>query len=204
MFQKSHPKIQITINTAHLIRINYPLSSFNYRLSGTNLVNFNKIHRTVSGQQPFTKWNLKTFTTNFLSLLFTLYHASCDWQDTHEYIGWPQSAIGISRLLPYLMPDERHSTDRHGSSTALLNRIETNRTEVIAPNRTYISRFISRTPGDADRVLGAWSAVHLIRTGVPWTQTACMLIWQDRRRSQSLQSLTDQLVASPCSLGWTL
>jgi len=44
---------------AHLIRINFPLSSFNYRLSGTNIANFNKIHRTVSEQQLFKKWNLK-------------------------------------------------------------------------------------------------------------------------------------------------
>ena len=51
VFQKSDAKIQITITTAHLIRINYPLSSFNYHLSGTNLANFNKIHRTVSEQQ---------------------------------------------------------------------------------------------------------------------------------------------------------
>ena len=38
---------------AHLIRINYPLSSFNYRLSGTNVANFNKIHYIVSEQQLF-------------------------------------------------------------------------------------------------------------------------------------------------------
>jgi len=48
--KKSDAKIQITITTAHLIRINYPLSSFNYRPSGTNLANFNKIHRTVFEQ----------------------------------------------------------------------------------------------------------------------------------------------------------
>ena len=59
MFQKSDAKIQITITTAHLIRINYPLSSFNYRLSGTDVANFNKIYCTVSEQQLFTKWNLK-------------------------------------------------------------------------------------------------------------------------------------------------
>jgi len=39
--------------TAHLIRINYPISSFNYHLSGTKAANFNKIHRTVSEQQLF-------------------------------------------------------------------------------------------------------------------------------------------------------
>ena len=62
--RKSDAKIQITITTAHLIKINYPLSSFNYRLSGTNVVNFNKIHHTVSEQQLFTKWNLKTEFSN--------------------------------------------------------------------------------------------------------------------------------------------
>jgi len=51
VFQKSDAKIQITITMTHLIRINYPLSSFNYRLSGTNVANFNKIHHIVSEQQ---------------------------------------------------------------------------------------------------------------------------------------------------------
>jgi len=62
--KKSDAKIQITITTAHLIRINYPLSSFNYRLSGTNVVNFNEIHHMVSEQQLFKKWNLKTEFSN--------------------------------------------------------------------------------------------------------------------------------------------
>ena len=48
---KKDAKIQITITTAHLIRINYPLSSFNYRFFGTNIANFNEIHHTVSDQQ---------------------------------------------------------------------------------------------------------------------------------------------------------
>ena len=51
VFQKSDAKIQITITTAHLIRIIYPLSSVSYHLSGTNVANVNKIHRTVSEQQ---------------------------------------------------------------------------------------------------------------------------------------------------------
>ena len=42
VFQKSDAKIQITITTAHLIRINYPLNTFNYRLSGTNIATFKK------------------------------------------------------------------------------------------------------------------------------------------------------------------
>ena len=66
--KKSDAKIQITITTAHLIRINYPLSSFNYRLSGTNVVNLNKIHYMVSvffsEQQLCKKSNLKTEFSN--------------------------------------------------------------------------------------------------------------------------------------------
>jgi len=49
--KKVTPKFKITITTAHLNRINYPLSSFNYRLSGTNSANFNKIRHIVSEQQ---------------------------------------------------------------------------------------------------------------------------------------------------------
>ena len=49
--KKSDAKIQITITMAHLIRINYPLSSFNYHFSGTNGANFNKIHHIVFEQQ---------------------------------------------------------------------------------------------------------------------------------------------------------
>ena len=39
VFQKSDAKIEITITTTNLIRIKYPLSSFNYRLSGANIAN---------------------------------------------------------------------------------------------------------------------------------------------------------------------
>jgi len=46
VFQNRDAKIQITITTAHLIRIKYPLSGFNYHFSG-------KIHCTVSEQQLF-------------------------------------------------------------------------------------------------------------------------------------------------------
>jgi len=49
--KKSDAEIQITITMAHLIRINYPLSSFNYCLSGTKVANFKKIRHTVSEQQ---------------------------------------------------------------------------------------------------------------------------------------------------------
>jgi len=53
VFHKSDRKIEITITTTNLIGSKYPLSSFNYRLSGTNVANFNKIHHTVSEQQLF-------------------------------------------------------------------------------------------------------------------------------------------------------
>jgi len=51
--KKSDAKIEITITATNLIRIKYPLSSFNYRLSGANIANFNKIHCTVFEQQLF-------------------------------------------------------------------------------------------------------------------------------------------------------
>jgi len=60
VFKKSDAKIKIIITTANLIRINYPLRSFNYRLSDTNVANFNKIYHMVSEQQLFKKRNLKT------------------------------------------------------------------------------------------------------------------------------------------------
>ena len=62
--KKSDAKIQITITTAHLIRINYSLNSLNCHLSGTNVANFNKIHHMVSEQQLLKKWNLKTEFSN--------------------------------------------------------------------------------------------------------------------------------------------
>ena len=43
VFKKSDAKIQITITTAYLIRIKYPLSGFNYHLSDVNVANFNKM-----------------------------------------------------------------------------------------------------------------------------------------------------------------
>jgi len=64
VFQKSDAKIQITITMAHLIRINYPLSSFNYHLFGTNIANFNEIHHMVSEQQFLKKMELKTEFSN--------------------------------------------------------------------------------------------------------------------------------------------
>ena len=50
---KSDTKIEITITTTNLIKIKYPLNNSNYRLSGANVANFNKIHHRVSEQQLF-------------------------------------------------------------------------------------------------------------------------------------------------------
>jgi len=60
VFQKSDTKIEITITATNLIRIKYPLSIFNYHLSGANVANFNKFYCTVFEQQQFKKWNSKT------------------------------------------------------------------------------------------------------------------------------------------------
>ena len=62
--KKSDAKIEITITAINLVRIKYPLSSFNYHLSGTNVANFNEIHCTVFEQQLFKKWNSKTEVSN--------------------------------------------------------------------------------------------------------------------------------------------
>ena len=51
--KKSDAKIEITITTTNLIRIKYPLSTFNYHRSGANIANFNKIHGIVFEQQLF-------------------------------------------------------------------------------------------------------------------------------------------------------
>ena len=60
VFQKSDAKIEITITATNLIRIKYPLSIFNYHLSGAKVANFNKIYCMVYEQQLFKKWNSKT------------------------------------------------------------------------------------------------------------------------------------------------
>ena len=78
MFQKSDAKIEITIIVTNLIRIKYPLSSFNYHLSGANVANFNKIHCTAFEQQPFKKMELKNRSFQdgkvALAVIRTQYH----------------------------------------------------------------------------------------------------------------------------------
>ena len=73
MFQKSDAKIEITVIATNLIGIKYPLSSFNYHLSGANVANFNKIPCTVFEQQLFEKWNSKTEVSNMESRLSSSY-----------------------------------------------------------------------------------------------------------------------------------
>jgi len=68
VFQKSDAKIQITITTAHLIRINYPLNTFNYHPSGTNVFKFQQNpQHGFSATAFFTKWNLKTELSNMVN-----------------------------------------------------------------------------------------------------------------------------------------
>ena len=62
--KKSDAKIEITITATNLIRIKYPLSTFNYHLSGANVANFNKIYCTVFEHQLFKKSNSKTEVSN--------------------------------------------------------------------------------------------------------------------------------------------
>jgi len=64
VFQKSDAKIEITITATNLIRVKYPLSSFNCHLSGAIVANFNKTHCTVFEQQLFKQWNSKTEVSN--------------------------------------------------------------------------------------------------------------------------------------------
>ena len=66
--KKSDAKIEITITATNLIRIKYLLSTFNYRLSGANVANFNKIYGTIFEQQLFKKWNSKTEVSNMEKL----------------------------------------------------------------------------------------------------------------------------------------
>ena len=51
--KKSDAKIEIIITATDLIRIKYPLSSFNYQLSGAHVANFNTIQCTVFEQHLF-------------------------------------------------------------------------------------------------------------------------------------------------------
>ena len=53
VLQKSDAKIEVTVTATNLIRNKYPLSSFNYHLSGGNVAHFNKIYCTVIEQQLF-------------------------------------------------------------------------------------------------------------------------------------------------------
>jgi len=64
VLQKSDAKIEIKITMTNLTSIKYPLSSFNYPLSGANVANFNKIHCTVFEQQLLKMELKKTKVSN--------------------------------------------------------------------------------------------------------------------------------------------
>jgi len=91
VFQKTDAKIQITMTTAYRVRIKYPLSGFNYHLSGVNVANFNKIHLTVNEQQLFLKWNSKTEVSNM---------ENTDLERSRVCPTWKTEEAGISRASP--------------------------------------------------------------------------------------------------------
>ena len=72
---------------AHRIRINYPLSSFNYRLSGTNFVNFNN-STTWFLSNSFLNKKLPYREEHSASVVLswcTLWHLSGDKQQSNSY-----------------------------------------------------------------------------------------------------------------------
>jgi len=77
---------------AYLMRIEYPLSGFNYHLSDVNVANLNKIHRTVSEQQLFSKWNSKTEVSNM---------ENTDSERSRVCSAWKPEEAGISRAPTY-------------------------------------------------------------------------------------------------------
>ena len=80
VLQKSDAKIQITITTAYIIRITYPLSGCNYHLSDINVANFNKIHRTVFSIPLLEKLSV-TLTFDLLTSEINqfVFAPSCTW-----------------------------------------------------------------------------------------------------------------------------
>ena len=90
--KQSDAKIQITITTPYLIRIKYPLNGFNYHLFDVNVANYNKIHRTVSEQQLFQKWNSKTEVSNM---------ENADSERSRVCPTWKPGEAGISGAPAY-------------------------------------------------------------------------------------------------------
>ena len=74
--KKSDAKIQITITTAYLIRIKYPLNCLKYHLSDLNVANFNKstakflsnsCFKNETQKQQFPIWKILIEETSSLS-----------------------------------------------------------------------------------------------------------------------------------------
>jgi len=88
--KKSDAKIKIIITTTNLIRIKYPLSSFNYRLFGANAANFNKIHRTVfelfkklTSKQKFPIWKSRLSSSYTIPRVTVCAQSGCH---LHRYL----------------------------------------------------------------------------------------------------------------------
>ena len=102
VFQKSDAKIQITITTAHLIRIKYTLSSLNYHLSGANIASFHKIHRTDFEQQLFKKWNSKTEVSNMEKSPYQFLHNTISYSLCSKWSPFAQTPACLL-CRPYVL-----------------------------------------------------------------------------------------------------
>ena len=77
------------MTTSNLIRIKYPLSIFNYHLSGVKVANFNKIHCTVFEQQLFKKMELKNRSFQYGKVALavrTQYHQLQSGRHLHKHL----------------------------------------------------------------------------------------------------------------------
>jgi len=110
VFQKSDAKIEITITTTNLIRIQYPLNSFNYRLSGANVANFNKMHRTVfelfkngTQKQKFPIWKSR-LSSSYTIPSVTVYDQSGRHLHRHLHVSCADRTFSAAAGLPVCIP----------------------------------------------------------------------------------------------------
>ena len=159
MFHKNDAKIQITITTAYPIRIKYPLSGFNYRLSDVNAANFNKIYLTVSEQQLFKNRTQKQKFPTWeipISLLTARSVTSNDVMVQLTKLVTPWSFLSRNTpdfISPFLWPPNR-------------GRSENRRSPQTAPQTTaYHRRTHCRPPPDEPQTTTGRTAEHTAGRG---------------------------------------
>jgi len=165
VFQKSDAKIEITVTMTNLIRIKYPLCNFNYRLSGANVTNFNKINHTVSEQQLCKKWNSKIELSNMEKSPKQFVHNNISYRLCSK---WP-------RLHGYMRIVEHATVKllgqwRSGRSNA------TPRWDAVSSGRRHESCYGRRVAGarstphsPRDLGQGCWAATATVR----WNMVCC-------------------------------